>query len=667
MSKAWLVNRQAVIAMIATYVVSLALIFEQAQWWVIIFGGLCVSWRFAMLYGKATLMKHQWRLGLSVLVIILLAITAKQMGLMIAMVNLLLLGYGLKFLELNKERDALVLPLVGLLSVSIMFIFDSNIYNASLALGLVLLNFMVLVGVCAPSLALTAQFKLTTKIVALSLPLTVVLFVVMPQLGPLWKMPSAKVATTGLADSMSPGDIARLGQDDSLAFSVTFNEGVPPREQLYWRALVMEHFDGRRWQQSDAAKEWQKRLSPKHDWRLSHPDELSDGIAYQVMAKKSNQSWLFGLALPTSGDGSVIETLDFNLLSDKALAAPKAYEVVSYPNLMSRLPLSTIDRQTNLQYPSNANLQTKAWVDGLRAKYSDQALIDYVLRYFNENPYRYTLTPPPLGANSVDQFMFSTKQGFCSHYASAFSLIMRYAGIPSRIVAGYLGGEWNDEVGYLNVYQYDAHAWSEVWLADKGWVRVDPTASVSPDRVEQGLAQSLGEGQDFLSDSMISLAKYQQIAWLNALRIKLANVEYYWSRWLLGYDKELQSQLLSKVLGQLTQIKLIVFTLTCFALIGLWLFYAGGFRLKPLTPKQKIDQQYLKVTEAFAKKGLARQAHFTPNCFQQLIIEQFPQFSDEIIDITMRYNRIRFVRNRPITHRDIAAFKSVCQRLLNKI
>lgn len=667
MSKSWLVSRQAVIAMIATYVMSLALIFEQAQWWVLIFGGLCVSWRFAMLFGRATLMKSHWRVVLTLVTIILLAVTAKQMGMMVAMVNLLLLGYGLKFIELNKQRDALVLPLVGLLSVSVMFIFDSDIYSALLAIGLIILNFTVLIAICAPSMEMTSQLKLTIKIIGLSMPLTVVLFVVMPQLSPLWKMPSAKSATTGLADSMSPGDIARLGQDDSLAFSVTFKQGLPPREQLYWRALVMEQFDGRRWQQSDDTKQWRQRLSPRYDWRSSYPKLLSDGIEYQVMAKTSNQSWLFGLALPTSSDASVIETLDFNLLSNKPISAPKAYEVISYPSLMKRIPLSPSERQANLDYPINSNRKTKEWVNKLREKYTDLELIEYVLQYFNQNPYSYTLTPPPLGANSVDEFMFSTRQGFCSHYASAFALIMRYAGIPSRIVAGYLGGEWNDEVGYLNVYQYDAHAWNEVWLQGKGWVRVDPTASVASERVEQGLAQSLSDQRDFLSDSVISLAKYQKIAWLNALRLKLANVEYYWSRWLLGYDKDKQSQLLSKIIGQLTQMKLITFTLTCFTLVGLWLLYAGGFRLKRLTPLQQIDKQYLKVISACAKKGLIRHEHYTPSHYQQLVLERFPQVENEIVDITTRYNRMRFVRTRAISHRDIITFKAVTQKLLNKI
>jgi len=667
MSKAWLVSRQAVIAMIATYILSLSLIYAQAQWWVLLFGGACVAWRGAMLLGKTSLIKTQWRVALTLLIIVFLGATAKQVGLLAAMVNLLLLGYGLKFLELNRQRDAFVLPLVGLLTIGVMFIFNSELMNAVLGWALIVLNFTVLVAICAPSVALIKQAKLAFKIIGLSLPLTALLFVIMPQLAPLWKMPSAKAATTGLADSMTPGDIARLGQDDSLAFSVTFDGKIPAREQLYWRALVMDQFDGRRWQQSEQTKLRQQQLPPKRDWRVTAPDLLGAGISYQVMTKTSNQSWLFGLALPTSTESNVIETLDFNLISTERLVAPKAYRVTSYPQLMSRLVLSPSERRSNLERPSASNGETKRWVAQLRSKYDDQQLIDYVLNYFNKNPYRYTLTPPPLGADSVDQFMFSTKQGFCAHYASAFTLIMRYAGIPSRIVAGYLGGEWNEDVGYLNVYQYDAHAWSEVWLAGKGWVRVDPTASVAPERVEQGLAESLDDGQSFLSDSALSLVKYRQVAWLNTLRIKFANVEYYWSRWLLGYDKNKQNQLLSMILGQLTPIKLIMFTLSCLMGVSLWLLIAGGFRLKRLTPQQRVERQYLRVIRACASEGVSRKVHLTPTSYQQLVIKRLPHLSEEITDITTRYNRMRFVRARSITHQDMMAFTAASRRLLNKI
>jgi len=665
MSNAWLITKAAVIAMMATYLFSMAAIVEQAQWWVILFGGVCVVWRAAMLYGKAGLLKSRWRTVLTLVMIALLTLTAKQMGLLNAMVNLLLLGYGLKFIELNKQRDALVLPLVGLLCVCVMFIYSSGLGSAIIGFFLLVLNLSVLVAVFAPSLRLSNQLKLSLKIVGLSIPLTTVLFVVMPQLSPLWKMPTAKNATVGLSDSMSPGDIARLGQDDTLAFSVTFDEQRPLADQLYWRALVMEEFDGRRWQKSQLSRENQ-RLQ-QLNYRKPTQVGGADGIRYQVMAKASNQSWLFGLARPTSSDKGIIETDDLNLLSSKPLASSKAYNVVSYPSLMAGVTLSPLQKHINLAVPRGTNLKTKQWVAQLRHQYNDQELIDYVLAYFNKNPYAYTLTPPPLGRDSVDEFLFSTQQGFCAHYASAFSLIMRYAGIPSRVVAGYLGGEWNEEVGYLNVYQYDAHAWNEVWLEGRGWVRVDPTASVAPERVEQGLAGSLDNQRDFLSDSTISLAKYRNIAWLNALRTKMANAEYYWSRWLLGYDKTKQNQLLSKILGKLTPTKLIVFTISCLALVGTWLLFAGGFRFKRLTMSQKVDRLYLQLVLACEKQGVKRENHHTPNQFLQLVSQRSPQLSNEMEQLTSQYNYLRFVCQDAITTNELAAFKKRVQRLLKKI
>lgn len=667
MTKAWLINKQAVIAMIVTYIVSLVVLFEQAQWWVLVLGMLCVAWRGAMLLGKASFMKSSWRFIITLLTVTLLAITAKQVGLLDTMINLLLLGYGLKFIELNKRRDAFVLPLVGILCISVMFIFDSDMASALLGAALLVGNLAVLISVCAPSLASKQQLALSLRIVGLSLPLTMVLFIVMPQLAPLWKMPAAKAATTGLADSMSPGDIARLGQDDRLAFSVTFDEDIPARDQLYWRALVMENFDGRRWQQSPAIQRWQDNQMLAYNWLARAALDSKTAISYQVMAKASNQSWLFGLAVPTSPDAGVVQTPNQNIRSTKLIASAKAYRVVSYPHVMSQLTLSSRQRQNNLQVPTESNLATKVWVNNLRAKYSDQQLIDFVLAHFHNNPYRYTLTPPPLGDNSVDEFLFETQQGFCAHYASAFALIMRYAGIPSRVVGGYLGGEWNENVGYLNVYQYDAHAWNEVWLEGKGWVRVDPTASVAPERVEQGLAQALDNQQSFLAGTTLSLAKYRQIPWVNALRVVLANAEYQWSRWLLGYNQDRQNQLLTNLLGQLTMVKISVFILACFTIIGAWLLYAGGFRVRRLNPMQKIDKQYFLIVLALEEKGVKRQSHFTPNRYRQLVSQKFPLLHHDMTEVTSHYNRLRFAREEVITHQDVKAFKSACQRLLNKI
>ena len=206
-----------------------------------------------------------------------------------------------------------------------------------------------------------------------------------------------------------------------------------------------------------------------------------------------------------------------------------------------------------------------------------------------------------------------------------------------------------------------------MWLVGQGWVRVDPTASVAPERVERGLAEILGRQQGFFSGSILSLAKYQQMPWLNALRIKLANIDYYWSRWLLGYNKDKQFQLLELLLGSFNQIKLIAFTLCCFTVVAVWLLFAGGFRFKRLTPLQLVDKSYGQLISAFESVGVIRQKHMTPTHYQQLVIEHYPATTHEIIELTQHYNQLKFRQHDVVTRQDVIAFRTLIKVLLNKI
>ncbi len=665
MSNAWLVNRHAVMWMMGAYFISLMMLLEYTPWWIVPFSTVAIGWRWLYVVGKVSVFNKLAHYALTITAMGMLIVSGLNSGMLENMVNLLLLAYGLKFIELRTLRDVLVLISVGFITIAIVFIYNESLMTTIAASVLVIIQLSILVALHAPDLSWLKQIKVALKIGTLSLPLTISLFIIMPQLGPLWSMsPAAAGATTGLSDSMSPGDIASLRGSDALAFSVIFDDDVVPTSQRYWRGLVLDKFDGRQWQQQVTPSRWK---SYQND--IKWPDlsnELS--VSYKVIAKSSNQRWLFGLNVATSDDNEVSQASDFTLKYKKPVVSTTAYNVVSYPLLASKLSLSTVQKNQNLQVPIKGNEATKRWVDKLRIKFpNDRQFVQFLLQHFNQQPFFYTLNPPLLGDNSVDEFMFNTRQGFCSHYASAFSLIMRYAGIPSRVVTGYQGGEWNEEVGYLNVYQYDAHAWNEVWIEGSGWLRVDPTASINPTRIMSTLDDT--DNEPFFGGNKLSLIRYRDNSFLNGLRLSLANIEFYWSRWVVEYDDEKQQKLLEMLLGKLSGTKVVSFIIAIFSIIGLMLWWQTGyiFNFRRATPEQRIEQSYLRLIKQMEKRGIKRDLHMSPTAYKDLVVSHYPHINNEIQSVTNLYNTIKYKQKTPITKQQVLKLKRLLRLLFKKL
>ncbi|MCG7532941.1 DUF3488 and transglutaminase-like domain-containing protein [Psychrobium sp. MM17-31] len=662
MNSSWLVNRHIIVWMMAAYFISLLMLFEHTPWWILLFSGVAIGWRWLYVIGKVSVFNRLAHHGLTISAVAMLIVSSLGSGMMENMVNLLLLAYGLKFIELRQKRDVFVLVLVGLITIAVTFIYSESLATTLVAAVLVVLQLSILVALHAPQMKWHQQMKMAGKIAALSLPMTISLFLIMPQLGPLWSVTMAGGATTGLSDNMSPGDIASLRGSSKLAFSVTFDGEPVPERDRYWRALVLDRFDGRAWQQRERRSRWQ----PYED-EVTWPDLSSEpSISYRIIAKSSNQHWLFGLNVATSRDNDVKQMADLTLKSATPLASTTAYNVVSYPQLASKLALPKAERARNLQLPEQSNLQTKAWVAQQRPLFaSDLKFAESVLRHFNQQPFYYTLEPPLLGENSVDEFLFSTQRGFCSHYSSAFTLMMRYAGIPARVVTGYKGGEWNEEVKYLNVYQYDAHAWSEIWIEGAGWTRVDPTASIAPERVISSLDNETA--QPFLGGNAFSLVRYKENPWLNSLRLTLADIEFYWSRWVVEYNNEKQMQLLQMILGKLTGLRIVAFTLFLMAAIGLLLWWQSGFRWQRPTMQDKFEAVYQSLIKQMARRGVVRENHHTASEFEAVICAQHPELSKEIKEFTAFYNRVNYRTQSAARADDVKCAKQLLNRLLKKI
>lgn len=510
---------------------------------------------------------------------------------------LLVAAFILKLVELRNRRDALVLIFLGFFVVVVGYLFDDGLLAALYSLLPITALLAALIGLQQSSLATRplATLRLAGTLMLQAVPLMLVLFLFFPRLGPLWSLPTPQRGITGLSDSMTPADVAELSRSPELAFRASFEGAPPPRSELYWRALTLDHFDGRRWSQG-----WGAQQSAAPQWR-----KQGEALSYSIIMQPSGKPWLFALDVGQTNLANTRQMSDFRLQQSRPVLQSLMYEVQSWPAAVREEQLPRGVMRSSLQLPKDGDPRARQWAAQLRREHGDdEALVRALLQHFNQQPYVYTLKPPPVGLDSIDEFLFRTRRGFCAHYAGAMTFLLRAAGIPARVVAGYQGGEFNSSANYLAVRQYDAHAWVEYWLAGRGWVSVDPTFQVAPERIEMGLEEALAEEDGFLDDSPFSPLRYRHLEWLNELRLTWDSVNYNWQRWVLGYRSEQQLGLLKRWFGTLDWQRLALVLLGCGAaalgLVALWLFKPWRRERDPL------QRQLRRFESLLARYGLHR-------------------------------------------------------------
>ncbi|HLD67211.1 MAG TPA: DUF3488 and transglutaminase-like domain-containing protein [Pseudomonas sp.] len=515
---------------------------------------------------------------------------------------LLISAFVLKLVEMRTRRDALVLILLGFFVVVTAYLFDDGMLFALYSLLPVTVLLAALIGLQQSAFAARPwpTLRLAGGLLLQALPLMLLLFLFFPRLGPLWSLPLPDDrGTTGLSDSMAPGDIAELSQSAELAFRARFEGPIPPRSMLYWRALTLEQFDGRRWSQSAAAQfaaspAWEKRGEP---------------LDYSIVMAPSGQPWLFGLDVAQSELEQTRQMSDFRLQRGRPVEHSLLYRVRSWPQALREAEASPALLQRTLQLPAQGDPRSRAWAAELQRQHpGPDELVAALLRHFNREPFVYTLKPPSQGRDGIDAFLFDTRRGFCAHYAGAMTFVLRAAGIPSRVVLGYQGGELNAEGNAVQVRQFDAHAWVEYWRPGQGWSSVDPTFQVAPERIEQGLEQALalaGESS-FLQDSPLSPLRYRHLGWLNALRLSWDDLNDGWQRWVLGYQAEQQLGLLQRWFGALDGR---VLATVLVGSGGLVLGLLALFLFKPWQAERDPQRRLFRGFEAaLARQGLRREA-----------------------------------------------------------
>jgi transglutaminase-like putative cysteine protease len=468
----------------------------------------------------------------------------------------------------------------------------------------------------------------TARTLAFSVPLAVLLFLFFPRLpGGFWSLPREDQAITGLGDELSPGSISQLSESDEVALRVRFDGPLPPPEARYWRGPVLHNFDGYTW------RRFAGQFGRAPQLQLS-----GASYSYDVTLEPNSHNVLIALELPEPVDlPFTFFTGDYQLISPRPTAQARSYHLKSWQQHRDAAGLSALASRADLYLPRNRNPRSQELGRSMRsAARDDAAFATAALDYLRTGGFEYTLTPPLLNLDSIDDLLFNTHQGFCGHYASAFATLMRAGGVPARVVTGYLGGEWNPIGGYLTIRQSHAHAWTEVWLQNRGWTRVDPTAVVAPERLTRDIF-------DFMPSAAPSTGRYLRTApWVGSLIQSVEALNAWWQDRVIGYDFRKQLAFLDQLgIGNGDWRALGLLLGAGSTLWLLWIGWTMRDQFKPVR-RDALARIWMRLESALAKAGFTRAPHEGPLAFAERVGTAAPALALPLATIARRYATLRF-------------------------
>ena len=556
--------------------------------------------------------------------------------------NLFIIALGLKLLEIKTERDLYLINYLAFIVAASQFLYEQSILMAAYILSVccVLLAALIYINSCKAQTF--AAFKTAAAIIAQALPIAVALFILFPRIeAPRWMLLNdPHQARTGLSDSMEPGSISDLGASDELVFRVKFDGAIPPPGQRYWRGPVLSYTDGKRWVQAALQKP------------LLRPVVTGTPYQYTLLMEPQDKNWVFALDMPQQFSPPLTLNAAYQLISSNRPEQRAEYKVSSYTSYNTG-PINRSEYKSATQLPGEPSDQIKQLVGQLHGFDSPpDNFIKQLLNHFRAEDFHYTLTPPVMEENPIESFLFKNRYGFCSHYASAFVYLMRVAHIPARVVTGYQGGELNKVGGFLEIRQSDAHAWAEVWLENRGWVRVDPTAAIAPERIEReiGIDRQAAYGIA-AANNYLPRPAYN---WLKQARQLWSNVDYNWQRWVINYDNKSQSNFLSLFgIGNIkTMIYWMIAVIASITAVLCWfLLYQ-----KPKT-SDKVLLIYNRFCKKLAKHGLVRGAGEGVKDFAERVKIKLPEQAAAIDQITAVFIKLRY--GRAATGEDLLQLKTL--------
>ena len=612
--------------LLASLVLVLAIHAPNLPVWVTAASAFFIAWRYLAIQNSA-LMPNRWLLVmLSMLTGFGILLNFHSFG-RDASLSLLVLMTVLKLLETRVLRDYMLTVILAYFLIGNLFLFNQSILTFALSIPPLVLLTATLIHVSL-KVPQNWQFllKLAGKMLLQSVPVMLILFVLFPRIpGPLWGIPQdAFSGMTGLGDNLKFGEISNLSKNSSVAFRVQFKDKLPPNNQLYWRGPVLWHQNKNEW------------LMPSKSIGLRNELLVTQGAAidYTITLEPHNRTWLLLLDMPTLAPAGTSFTHDYSAVANQPVRTRMRYSASSHTTYQLGETLSEREQTLSLQLTEGENPRTfelvKTWQN-----LSPQQKINQALQMYRQQNFIYTLRPPILRNDPIDAFLFDTKKGFCEHYSASFVYLMRAAGIPARIVTGYQGGELNPNGNYLIVRQSDAHAWAEVWLQGQGWVRIDPTAAVSPERIEQGIGEALRD-----SDELPLLAR-GDFPLLKKAFLNFDSINNGWNQWVLGYDDKKQLEFLNNLTGKKLGLSDLVFWMMgSIVLVMLATSYYFFRQIKAkLSPAQQLYQQYLRKL---------KRANLQPNTgegaldFAARISQLLPSHKNEILQIASSYNAMQY-------------------------
>ncbi|MET0229625.1 MAG: DUF3488 and transglutaminase-like domain-containing protein [Rhodanobacteraceae bacterium] len=579
--------------------------------------------------------------------VLLLVVVAVEYGTVFGREPGSVLGCGLlalKLLETERARDARVaIGFSGFVLISALLFTQTLWFTLVAALGLVVLLAALVSLQPSPEATqhrLRRELALGARLLAWGVPLAAAGFVLVPRLAsPLWGSQdhNGQQGHSGLDERMQPGAFSDLLLDDSPALRVYFDAAPPPQRDLYFRAIVLTEFDGSTW----------KRSRRDDFLRPEEAERKGDPVDYTIAIEPTDRRWLPALDLATLAPQGAHFTATHELASDAPVAQAREYRVRSSTQYRLASTLAARERERALALPEGFDPRTRSLADSWRkAGRDDDAVVRAALDLFHAS-FTYTLNPPLLGRDSVDEFLFETQKGFCEHYASAFVFLMRAAGIPARVVTGYQGGWWNPTGSYLLVRNSDAHAWTEIWIEGRGWVRVDPTAAVSPARI------SLGALAANDSDA------WSQAGWVRAIRDRIDVVNGLWTRAIIRFDALRQRGMLSSFgIADPNQGDLL---LVLSAILAGVLAVATLWALRDRTRLRgdALDRAWSRLGRRLAREGVVREPNEGPLDWLARARAAAPASSSALGDLVQRYVDLRYGAPEPAAERVLAFSRAV--------
>jgi len=545
--------------------------------------------------------------------------------------GLFVVALGLKLLEIKSARDIYLIAYLAFVVAATEFLYVQNVLMAIYILVVCILLICTLIAVNHEQSNNTVSLKMAGKIVLQALPIMAMLFVLFPRLEPpRWSLlQEERKAPSGISDTLEMDTMNKLALSYDLAFRVKFEGDVPPQNQRYWRGVVFSFTDGKKWIQSS---------NTHFGHFMDTPTFSGKSYSYTLMLEPQQKNWVYSLEMPAEFSHPLSRNESYQLITPNNPTERAEYKIKSYPNYNTGYITKT-EYRDNLQLPSEPSEKITNLVKQLQGfDVSPEMFIQNVLNHFHNEKFVYTLAVPLMSENPVESFLFDEKQGFCSHYATAFVYLMRVAHIPARVVGGYQGGELNKVGNFLEIRQANAHAWAEVWLKGKGWIRIDPTTAIAPERVEQEIdvAAQVENGELYFEPMTLS---NQQMDWLKTVRHLWENVDYSWQRWIINYNNQNQAQFL-KTFG-IHNLQVMMYWLMYF--MALILALSAWFLLKK---QYRAADEALIIYEKFCRKleknNLTRKPTEGFKDFSQRAASEIPNLSIQISEVTALFLKIRY-------------------------